>query len=126
MTANISGSMVYATIFCFYSGELSVYEIDQFSFSPDIHTLTIVFNLTTGDEGVHQYNFTGRVRERELLINAVILLADLNLAVWYGIALYTCMRKKIWRFKCIPPYVCLLSWHARALKRLLHVHVHAY
>ena len=36
------------------------------------------------------------------------LLADLNLAVWYGIVIQTCTRKKFWRiliwqFKRIPP-----------------------
>ena len=28
---------------------------------------------------------------------------DLNLTLWYGIAIHTCMRKNFWHFKSIPP-----------------------
>ena len=45
---------------------MSFLEIDQFSFSPGPHALTIVFNVTTGGEGEFQYNFFGQVRERKL------------------------------------------------------------
>ena len=49
------------------TGEVSFLEIDQYSFSPGSHTLTIGFNLTTGREGEFQYNFTGQVRIRKLM-----------------------------------------------------------
>lgn len=40
------------------------YEIDPYSFSPGSHTLTINFNLTTGEQGeVLQFEFDGLVRE---------------------------------------------------------------
>ena len=42
-----------------------MYEIDVFTFTPEVHTLTIMFNLTSGEEGIHYYNFTGIVRESE-------------------------------------------------------------
>ena len=48
------------------SGDLSRYVIDLYSFLPGVHTLTIVFNLTTGEEGTHLYNFTASIREHEL------------------------------------------------------------
>lgn len=44
---------------------MSFLEIDEYSFSPGLHTLTIAFNLTTGGEGEFQYNFTGQVRQRK-------------------------------------------------------------
>ena len=50
----------------FLSGFLSGITINQFEYSPDVHTLTIMFNVTTGEEGIYHYNFTGLVREREL------------------------------------------------------------
>ena len=49
---------------------MTLYEIDQYSFSAGPHTLTIAFNLTTGREGEHQYNFTGEVRERKSTVNS--------------------------------------------------------
>ena len=50
----------------FFAGELNLIEIDQYSFSPGPHTLLISFNLTTGEEGSFQHNFTGVVRQRKL------------------------------------------------------------
>lgn len=41
------------------------FQIDQYSFSTEPHTLTVAFNLTTGREGEYQFNFTGEVRERK-------------------------------------------------------------
>ena len=48
---------------------MSFLEIDEYSFSPGPHTLTIAFNLTTGGEGEFQYNFTGQVRQRKPTYN---------------------------------------------------------
>ena len=45
-----------------YTGDPAFIEIDQFMFSPGQHTLFISFNLTSGAEGVHQFEFTGEVR----------------------------------------------------------------
>ena len=50
--------------FYILKGDLFSYEIDPFSFSPGSHTLTVAFNLTTGQQGEeYQYEFTGLVRE---------------------------------------------------------------
>ena len=56
----------HSHIFFFFAGELNLIEIDQYSFSPGPHTLLISFNLTTGEEGSFQHNFTGVVRQRKL------------------------------------------------------------
>ena len=47
---------------------LSFYEIDQYSFSPGPHTLTIAFAVSTGEQGEFVYEFTGLVRERMLIL----------------------------------------------------------
>ena len=47
------------------SGSLSTYIIDLYSVVPGNHTLTIMFNTTTGEEGIHIFNFTGIDRPRE-------------------------------------------------------------
>jgi hypothetical protein len=47
-----------------FVGSLSFIEIDQFSFSPGPHTLTIAFSVSTGEQGEFVYEFTGLVRER--------------------------------------------------------------
>ena len=39
--------------------------IDQFSFTPGGHTLTIDFILDSGSRGVFEYEFNGLVREGE-------------------------------------------------------------
>ena len=64
---------------------MSFLEIDQYSFSPGPHTLTIAFNITTGRKGQFQYNFTGQVRLRKSLFN-VILTSRLTIHVFLLIA----------------------------------------
>ena len=63
------------TVYCLISfiGSLSFFEIDQYSFSPGPHTLTIAFNVTTGGEGEFVYEFTGLVRERMSMYIALLI-----------------------------------------------------
>ena len=65
---NITDKPLPTNLIFLYPGNLRGVEIDRFSFSPEAHTLFIRFNLTTGAEGVFQYNFTGEVRPRKFLL----------------------------------------------------------
>ena len=47
-----------------FIGFLLFLEIDQYSFSPGPHTLTIAFTVNAGEQGEFVYEFTGLVRER--------------------------------------------------------------
>ena len=51
-----------------FAGDPGSIEIDQYSFSPGPHSLTITYNTTSGEQGTFQYNFTGLLRPRELYI----------------------------------------------------------
>ena len=56
----------YRILFYLLEGDVLSYEIDPYSFSPGSHTLTIAFNLTTGEQGEDfEHEFTGLVRERK-------------------------------------------------------------
>ena len=48
-----------------FPGDPGSIQIDQYSFSPGPHSLTIAYNTTSGDQGTFQYNFTGILRQRE-------------------------------------------------------------
>lgn len=48
------------------TGDVSFYQINQYSFSPGPHFLTIIFNVTSGREGEYVFNFTGEIRPRKL------------------------------------------------------------
>ena len=50
---------------CFPTGNIGALEIDQFTFTPGGHTLTIDFILDSGSRGVFEYEFNGLVREGE-------------------------------------------------------------
>ena len=48
----------------YLTGDVSFFEIDEYR-GPGERVLTIRYNLTTGEEGIFQYLFEGRVRERK-------------------------------------------------------------
>ena len=50
---------------CNPTGNIDALEINQFSFTPGRHVLTIDFILDSGSRGVFEYEFNGLVREGE-------------------------------------------------------------
>lgn len=51
----------------FIAGDITLYTIDQYSFSAGPHILTIVYNVTSGRTGEQRFNFSSEVRPRVLL-----------------------------------------------------------
>ena len=72
---------------------LSFYEIDQYSFSPGPHTLTIAFVVSTGEQGEFVYEFTGLIRERML----ILIVSLSSLPPWEFInVIFACYSCCVW------------------------------